>query len=315
MSLQNGSLRAAAETREQYEALLETEVSLIYIDSGYFAPGSFRALCEAAHAAGKSCGLRFPHIFRKETADFFRKHRESVLEAGFDAFLLRSLEELCFLREEGFPGEGFCGGAGSAQADPGADTEPEAKPDTKPGAKRRTELVADHGMYAFNGTAAALLEQILAGEAGQERFQSACPYRLTLPLELNSRELAALCRMDRKAPHELVVYGRAPMMVSAQCIRKTLRGCDKRPVVMQLKDRKGALLPVKNNCTFCYNTILNAGPTVIYDREKELSEIGADSLRYEFTTETAKEVKEILSGKRIWRENEFTRGHFKRGVE
>ncbi|MDO4266447.1 MAG: hypothetical protein Q4C63_08330 [Eubacteriales bacterium] len=291
MSLQNGSLRAAAETAEQFEALLDTEVTLIYIDSGYFAPGSFRALCGAAHAAGKACGLRFPHIFREDGADFFLRHKNEVFGAGFDAFLIRSLEELCFLRE--------------LKKETGMETD--------------AELVTDHSLYVFNSFAAAVMEELLAeggaAAAGTEALGADRGVRITLPLELNSRELAALCRMDRKVPHELLVYGRAPMMVSAQCIRKTLCGCDKRPVVMQLKDRKGALLPVKNNCTFCYNTILNAGPTVIYDREKELSEIGADSLRYEFTTETAKEVKEILSGKRIWRENEFTRGHFKRGVE
>lgn len=219
--------------------------------------------------------------------------------AGFDAWLLRSPETLFWMREAGIlPG--------------------------------REELVSDHTMYVFNRNAAQLLREMMTGrglaESGSGREE---PARVTetLPLELNSRELRALCRADRpeqegKEPgscacfgHELVVYGRAPMMVSAQCVRKTARGCDRKPCVMQLRDRKGMLLPVKNNCTFCYNTVYNARPTVLYDCGEELSEIGADRLRYEFTVESGREVKEIVSGTRIFGENGFTRGHFHRGVE
>ena len=64
---------------------------------------------------------------------------------------------------------------------------------------------------------------------------------LTWPVELNSRELGRL-----PVPGELVVYGRLPMMVSAQCIHKGTEQCDKKPEILVLKDRKGAQFPVKN---------------------------------------------------------------------
>ena len=44
---------------------------------------------------------------------------------------------------------------------------------------------------------------------------------------------------------ELMVYGRLPMMVSAQCLTKTVKGCTGKPGWMYLKDRKGKRFPVK----------------------------------------------------------------------
>ena len=50
-------------------------------------------------------------------------------------------------------------------------------------------------------------------------------HRLTLPVELNSRELEDMgCRGG-----ELIVYGRLPMMVTAQCMKKTVDSCKKKP--------------------------------------------------------------------------------------
>lgn len=303
-------MRALAETKEQFAALLETEAALIYIDCGYFSAAEWKDCADAAHAAGKLCALRLPHIFRKAAAEYLSGRREALFAAGFDAWLLRSLEEVLWLSETGLV--------------------PKA-------------LIADHNLYAFNRRSAALLFRIFSEEAGEGAlFQS------TLPLELTERELQKLrkertageqgktCGFCKEAPEraeafgrtekaeeggtarilppELLVYGRAPMMVSAQCIRKTALGCDKKPCVMQLRDRTGAKLPVKNNCAFCYNTILNAHPTVLYDLNEAVAALAPGSVRYEFTTESGKEVKEILSGKRIYKENEFTRGHFRKGI-
>ena len=79
---------------------------------------------------------------------------------------------------------------------------------------------------------------------------------LTLPVELNEKELAAAgC-----AGKELIVYGRLPVMVSAQCVRRTVSGCDRKPGLLWLKDRMGKEFPVRNCCRFCCNTIYNADP-------------------------------------------------------
>ena len=323
MDLRRAYLRAAAETREQALALLDTRADLIYIDCGYIPPEDWAPFVKAAHEAGKAAGLRLPHIFRKQAADWLEEHSGAFFGAGFDAWLLRSLEELSWISEK------WLEGALQETALPA--------------------LVFDYTMYGWNRQARALLNAVFElclkkapepsmGPEAQKCFRGAegtgSPELWeTLPLELNCRELKALLQGEGTGPrarsgesepyaladgcrqNELVVYGRIPMMVSAQCIRRTIKGCDRHMCLMKLEDRTGAFLPVKNNCTFCYNTILNARPLVLYDLEKELAGLGVQSLRYEFTTENAREVKEIMAGKRIFHENEFTRGHFRRGVE
>lgn len=275
------------------------------MDSGYFPPETWGKWTRKAHEAGKLLLLRLPHIFRREGAAYLTEHQEELRTASFDGFLLRSFEELPWLIRTGLLEE--AGGTGA-----------------EGNGARRSMLVTDYNLYGWNSLSESLMAEIfrraISGEGREEnpsRGQGE-PWELweTLPLELNEGELAALCRKAEPAiRHELLVYGRAPMMVSAQCIRRTVKGCDKKPCVMELSDRKGARLPVKNNCTFCYNTILNSRPTVLYDLPEVIRHIGPDSIRYEFTTESGKEVKEILSGKRIYRENEFTRGYLRRGVE
>ena len=64
----------------------------------------------------------------------------------------------------------------------------------------------------------------------------------------------------RRVRGELIVYGYLPMMVSAQCVKKTMEGCTGRPEVLYLRDRKGKAFPVKNQCRFCFNTIYNESP-------------------------------------------------------
>ena len=44
----------------------------------------------------------------------------------------------------------------------------------------------------------------------------------TLPYELNASELKSVCGKGS----ELIVYGRAPLMVSKQCVRKTYGKCE-----------------------------------------------------------------------------------------
>ena len=284
--MQNAYLRASAETEEQLQALLDTKAELIYMDSGYFPPETWGTWTRKAHEAGKLLLLRLPHIFRRKGAEFLREHQEKLRGASFDGFLLRSFEELPWLIRTGLLEQ--AGGTG-----------------TEGSGAREPMLVTDYNLYGWNSLSESLMAEIfrrnLSGK-GREEKSSRGPGESrelweTLPLELNEGELAALCKKTEPAiRHELLVYGRAPMMVSAQCIRRTVKGCDQKPCVMELSDRKGR-------------------PTVLYDLPEVIRHIGPDSIRYEFTTESGKEVKEILSGKRIYRENEFTRGYLRRGVE
>ena len=170
-----------------------------------------------------------------------------------------------------------------------------------PGAK----LYFDHGMYTFNSMASQMMDKYGAS-------------RKTIPVELNSREIA-----ERGGCGEMIVYGYLPMMVSAQCIRKTTEGCTGNPELLFLKDRKGKEMPVRNQCRFCYNTIYNESPLSLLGMADEVDRFAPSSLRLNFTIEDKMETEKVLTayyeefieGRKAAPLANFTRGHFKRGVE
>ena len=114
----------------------------------------------------------------------------------------------------------------------------------------------------------------------------------------------------------LIAYSRIPMMVTANCLQKTAGLCGdgagrKRQLV--LKDRRGGAFPVEINCDHCYNIIYNCVPYSLHGAKKERERIGADALRYDFTTEDGTQCVKILEGDFPF--TEYTTGHCKRGVE
>ncbi len=169
------------------------------------------------------------------------------------------------------------------------------------------EMIPDHNVYTFNQSARKFWK-----DQGMKRD--------TAPVELNDRELLRRgCRTS-----EIIAYGHLPMMVSAQCIAKTVKGCRKTPEVLSMRDRKGKEFPVKNHCSFCYNTVYNQVPLVLLENQKELDRLQPERLRLMFTIENMADTKktaELYAGKFVRREgisggfDDFTRGHFKRGVE
>ena len=164
----------------------------------------------------------------------------------------------------------------------------------------------DFGMYTFNH----LAQNAMRGYGAD---------RTTIPVELNAREIE-----EAGLKGELIVYGYLPMMVSAQCIRRTEEGCSGKPELLYLKDRKGKSFPVRNQCRFCYNTIYNESPLSLKGLSQEIKKISPSALRLNFTIESGKETGRILrafyeefaEGKNTEPPTgNFTRGHFKRGVE
>ncbi|MGL5434155.1 MAG: DUF3656 domain-containing U32 family peptidase [Lachnospiraceae bacterium] len=168
-------------------------------------------------------------------------------------------------------------------------------------------LIFDYNMYCMNQMAVQEMKKLGAGT-------------ITLPLELNSRELETL----RSPGSELIGYGYLPAMISAQCITKTVKGCRHQPELLWLKDRMKKDLPVKNHCRFCYNTIYNPTPLSLLGQSRLVNRLEPAVLRLQFTFETDAQIAaiidayaaEFLHGQSLKAPlNDFTRGHFKRGVE
>lgn len=273
-------LTVSAETGDQLSAaLVVPEVRRICLDASSFQPERWAEFVQLIHQAGKECYLTLPHIFRTHAIGFFRTYRSCLEQAGFDGLLIRAFEEIQWMREE----------------------------------QISFSASFDASVYAWNHGAVHTLKE------EQAAF-------ITAPWELNSRELEPVFEACRREglPAELIVYGRAPMMVSAQCITKTVKGCSKCPSLLWMKDRTGARLPVQNHCAFCYNTILNPLPVSLHGCADSVKRLAPEGLRLCFTIETGEETKAVLNAfaaEFIRGENaeppftEFTRGHFRRGVE
>lgn len=162
-------------------------------------------------------------------------------------------------------------------------------------------IMTDYNLYEFN-------------QESRKFWKEKGVFEFTAPVELTERELQDL----RVKDGEVIVYGYLPMMVSAGCIQKTTRGCQKKSGQMTITDRYRNSFVVKNECDYCYNILYNYVPLYLGDRMEEVYQIGPGRIRLMFTTERQQEVRQILSayfeGKEL-PEGTYTRGHWKRGIK
>lgn len=169
------------------------------------------------------------------------------------------------------------------------------------------QMVSDSNLYTYSNEAA-------------EYFYHLGMMQDTIPVELNRKEI--LRRENSRS--EMIIYGRLPLMITAQCIHKNTLGCMHQPDVLTLKDRYSVHFPVKNFCPECYNVIYNSLPVCLFKEDATVKKIAPAAVRLSFTTETEEETEQILTIYGDIYKNggilgqlpmECTNGHFKRGVE
>lgn len=169
------------------------------------------------------------------------------------------------------------------------------------------QMVSDSNLYTYSNEAA-------------EYFYHLGMMQDTIPVELNRKEI--LRRENSRS--EMIIYGRLPLMITAQCIHKNTLGCMYQPKVLNLKDRYSVYFPVKNFCSECYNVIYNSLPVCLFKEDVTVKKIAPAAVRLSFTTETEEETEQILTIYGDIYKNggilgqmpmECTNGHFKRGVE
>lgn len=273
---------ASVETREQLEAVLEEkDIQGVYchismFDKKQLWKEAFETMYQV-HKREKEFYLALPYMLRDgQLMDMEQEFLKMAEQC--EGFLVRNLEELGYLSKLGL----------------------------------LEKAVTDYSVYTFNDNAKNTLD-----EWGV--------MRTTVPLELNGKEIHA--RDNEKS--EMIIYGYYPMMISAQRIKKTCGKCDKKSGFVKLKDRYGKYFLTKTFCDFCYNVIYNSVPTGFLEEAQQILGEGFESLRLNFTSETKEEVKNLLDTfigiyglkkKNVKKKNpkempEFTKGHFKRGVE
>lgn len=168
------------------------------------------------------------------------------------------------------------------------------------------QVILDHNLYVFN-------------QSGKHFFQAQGLREFTAPLELNAKELAQLGIENA----ELIIYGHLPVMISAQCITKTVQKCRGESGICMLTDRYQNQFPVKNYCSLCYNVMYNTSALYLADYTETIEKLAPKSVRLQFTVERKEQTLEILkqadlhlAGKRTadTSQSAYTRGHFKRGI-
>lgn len=176
------------------------------------------------------------------------------------------------------------------------------------------EIRSDHNLYVFNRYGKTFME-----DAGISVY--------TVPLEQNARELREL---DIRGA-VLGVYGYQPVMVTANCIRRTEGQCRNVPFAggstgeyLYIRDRYQKRFAVRSCCRYCYNIIYNSAPLFLADQAEEIRRLAPGEVRLDFTAETGEEARRIaeLYADAFIRQrdvslpkSEYTRGHFKRGVK
>lgn len=286
-SVQNADMpfHVSVETKEQLDVVLKSELpAIIYVDSSLMSMQELADFCVSKQGrtqiGEKELYYILPSVFRMETVKRYTEIYKKLSKIPWTGFVVKNLESYQWLKDMNVQ---------------------------KP-------VITDMNLYTFNKRAEAFWKK-------QEHILLE-----TLPAELNAREIKD--RGCQKAG--LMVYGHLPMMISAGCVYKTLKHCrkaDPKPMkpedYYRLKDRKNMQFPVKPVCQDCYNIIYNSQPLSLLSLKEQIEELHPAFLRISFTVEDAVLTEKILDCfEKNYRENipvkeffDFTRGHFKRGVE
>lgn len=276
-------LSVLARSMDQLTAALECpRAESIYIDSSLLEETGYdiSAVGQRIRQTGKKAFLCFPGVFRDNTAKRYEEIFDSIRES-VDGVLARTYDSLGFALSK--------------------------RPDSS------FAVIADHSLYTFS-------DRAFRG------FSDRGVQLVTAPFELNEGEL----RHRDNGGTEMIVYGWIPMMITAQCIYKNFDSCYRKDPMngkrLYLQDRFLKKFLITRNCKDCYNMIYNSQPLYLMHQALKLKDMGFASFRIEFLTETKEEAKGVLD---TWAgaflenrrpdlsalENQYTNGHFRRGIE
>ena len=168
-------------------------------------------------------------------------------------------------------------------------------------------LITDAGMYSSNRRAVKIYAEMFP----EIIFN-------TLPYELTKDELKAL----GDAGSELVIYGRIPVMLSENCVKKTLGQCDRKNGDITITDTKGRNFRIASRCQSCYAVMYNSNPLFIAGDRSMSDDLRLRSLRLIFTDEDVRTILEVINASDLIRKGKnasvlpegCTSGHFNRSI-
>ena len=178
--------------------------------------------------------------------------------------------------------------------------------------KDKTSIIGDYKLNIINSE----------GYKFYDRFTDMS----ALSVELNSREMFDLAKR-LKTPSQVVIYGKYELMISEYCVigstfgtRSAESGCSygcfKDRFV--LKDRMNEEFLVKTD-RYCRSHIYNTVAVNLVPYIKEFKKNNINNFRVDFIDESYDDTKAILNyilkGEELKLKENYTRGHYKRGIE
>ncbi len=264
-------------------------VSRIYLNLSAYKDDLKSAVKIIKEHGDKEIYISLPRIYRARFDSFIKEFLDGEIVQYIDGIMLGSLEYYNIVNEY---------------------IEKSGKNAT---ILERLNYIFDNNVYAFNDLAAGAL---ISFDGRIKRPE------LSAAVEVNKKELI---HMACKADMEVQVYGLLPLMISEGCILNTAVGCkaENFKEVLRLKDRKNNMFPVERDCKLCLNTIYNCKTLNLISEIMPLKANGFNSFRIDLLNESAEDTKSLLAA--LERVNvgeeadfdipDFTRGHFKRGVD
>lgn len=172
----------------------------------------------------------------------------------------------------------------------------------------KKEICSNANIYSYNNLSASI---------NSELFDE-----ITAPLELNFYDIPEINKS-----FSYMIYGRAPLMHTANCVLKTKGKCQKglpnKESFVNLKDRLGVNFKVYTACdnTLCFNTIYNSKPTSLHKYYNRLKEKGVNTCIFSFTDENTDDLEritnffeDVFEGKNTEPPYDFTAFHMKNGI-
>ncbi len=161
----------------------------------------------------------------------------------------------------------------------------------------------DYGLNLYNSASVNLMREM--------ELKSA-----TLSFEMT---LAQIRDVSKAVPCEILAYGRLPLMVTENCLTRGRTGnCTCNLTLGKLVDRTGAEFPIIKDGDKCRSILLNGKKLNWLDRQKDLERLGLWAIRLYFTTESAREVDNVLAAyidPPAFDPGSSTRGLYLRGLD
>lgn len=258
----------------------ETVISIyrgnrIYLEYAQFSLEEIASAVKMGNEKNVEVFIALPYILRANAKAMLEKEIDTLREIEPSGYLFRNLESFFYLKNKGI---------------------------------NIKKVIFDSNIYAFNNETIKYYKSIGADI-------------ITASYETNGNEFKLLDRSFM----EINVYGYFPVMLTAGCVRKTMNKCLKTLLsadeACKLKskdttivDRKSSSFTVRTVCRYCYNIIYNSVPIGLFQNIDELEALGFCGYRISFTTESLEEIENILLNYKNLKSN-YTKGHFKRGVE